>query len=77
MGDDGGEMGGGEGESMRDAGKTFDHLLIVVLLGMGRRGEGGMEVGEREIIHLSLHCHTTRMIPALRWAAMRAILMFS
>ena len=24
---------------------------------MGRRGEGGMEVGEREIIYLSLHCH--------------------
>ena len=22
-----------------------------------RRGEGGMEVGEREIIYLSLHCH--------------------
>ena len=21
------------------------------------RGEGGMEVGEREIIYLSLHCH--------------------
>ena len=29
------------------------------LLGTGRRGggEGGMEVGEREIIYLSLHCH--------------------
>ena len=24
---------------------------------MGRRGEGDMEVGEREIIYLSLHCH--------------------
>ena len=23
----------------------------------GEKGEGGMEVGEREIIHLSLHCH--------------------
>ena len=34
-----------------------------------------MEVGgEGDSIHLSLHCH--RMIPALRWAAMRAILMF-
>ena len=29
-----------------------------------------MEVGEREIINLSLHCHHHR------WAAMRAILMF-
>ena len=27
------------------------------LLGTGRMGEGGMEVGEREIIYLSLHCH--------------------
>jgi len=24
---------------------------------MGRMGVGGMEVGEREIIYLSLHCH--------------------
>ena len=50
-------------------------------------GGGGMEGGKREIIYLSLHCHhqndscikmdvTTRMIPALRWTAMRAILMF-
>ena len=36
-----------------------------------RDGEKGrMEVGEREIIYLSLHCHLHR------WAAMRAILMF-
>ena len=35
-----------------------------------------MEVGEREIIDLSLHTVTTRMTPALRWAAMRTILMF-
>ena len=32
--------------------------------------------GKREIIYLSLYTVTTRMIPALRWAAMRAILMF-
>ena len=25
--------------------------------GRGERREGGMEVGEREIIYLSLHCH--------------------
>ena len=25
--------------------------------GRGERGEAGMEVGEREIIHLTLHCH--------------------
>ena len=34
-----------------------------------------MEVGEREIIYLSLHCHHRKEF-ALRWAAMRAILMF-
>ena len=45
-GNGGGDPGGGGRKSMRDAGKTFDHLLIVVLLGMGRRGEGGMEVRE-------------------------------
>ena len=41
----------------------------------GEKGEGGMEVGEREIIYLSLHCHHQNK-SALRWAAMRAILMF-
>ena len=36
-----------------------------------------MEVGEREtIIPIATPAVTTRMIPALRWAAMRAILMF-
>ena len=41
-----------------------------------RDGEKGVRRwGEREIIYLSLHC-LTRMTPALRWAAMRAILMF-
>ena len=35
-----------------------------------------MEVGEREIMYLSLYTVTTRMTSALRWAAMRAILMF-
>ena len=34
-----------------------------------------MEVGEREIIYLSLHCHDQNDFSALRWAAMRAILM--
>ena len=32
-----------------------------------------MEMGEREIIYLSLHCHHQN---ALKWAAMRAIFMF-
>ena len=34
-----------------------------------------MDVGEREIICLSLHC-LNQNDSALRWAAMRAILMF-
>ena len=42
-------------------------------------GEGGMEVGgEGDYISLANTgvCVTTRMIPALRWATMTAILMF-
>ena len=36
-----------------------------------------MEVGEDgEYIYIPIATLTTRMIPALRWAAMRAILMF-
>ena len=35
-----------------------------------------MEVEEREIIYLSLHCHHKNDTSALRWPAMRAILMF-
>ena len=36
-----------------------------------------MEVGEEGIIYFIYRCTvTTRMTPALRWAAMRAILMF-
>ena len=38
--------------------------------------EVGVGGGEREIIRLSLYTVTTRMTSALRWAAMRAILMF-
>ena len=49
--------------------------------GRGEGGEGGMEVGgERDYIHVYIYTYyytiTTRMIPALRWAVMRAILMF-
>ena len=44
----------------------------------GEKGEGVWRWGEREreIIYLSLYCLTTRMTSALRWAAVRAILMF-
>ena len=38
--------------------------------------EGGMEVGEEGDYYTYRYTITTRMIPALRWAAMRAILMF-
>ena len=30
---------------------------IISVIRDGEKGEGGMEVGEREIIYLSLHCH--------------------
>ena len=39
-------------------------------------GGGGMEVGGREGLYTYRYTITTRMIPALRWATMRAILMF-
>ena len=42
-----------------------------------RGGEGGMEVGgEGNYIPIAIYTVTTRMTFALRWAAMRAILMF-
>ena len=42
----------------------------------GKKGRGGgMEVGE-ERDYIPIVTVITRMIPALRWAAMRAILMF-
>ena len=37
---------------------------------------GGGRWGEREVIYTYRYTVTTRMTPALRWAAMRAILMF-
>ena len=40
----------------------------------GLRGYGGG--GKREIIYTYRYTVTTRAIPALRWAAMRATLMF-
>ena len=39
-------------------------------------GEGVLMLGKREIIYTYRYTVNTRMIPALRWAAMRAILMF-
>ena len=46
------------------------------LLGTGRWGEGGMEAGgDGDYIPVATPV-TTRMIPALRWAAMRAILIY-
>ena len=38
-------------------------------------GKGGMEVGE-EGVYTYRYTVTTRMTPVLRWAAIRAILMF-
>ena len=40
-------------------------------------GEGVWRWGKREIIYLSLHCHHQNdSCIKMRWAAMRAILMF-
>ena len=44
--------------------------------GRGGEGKGVWRLGEREIIYTYRYSVTTRMIPVLRWAAMRAILMF-
>ena len=64
---------------------VYVHKNYNSLLGTGRKGEGAWRWGKREIIYISLHCHhqnyyrytvTTRMTCVLRWAAMRAILMF-
>ena len=49
--------------------------------GTGRRGSGGIEVGEEgEYIYIYIYTYhytiTTRTTPSLRWAAMRDILMF-
>ena len=42
----------------------------------GGRGHGGVGGGgEREIIYRYRYTVTTKIIPALRWAAMRAILL--
>ena len=42
-----------------------------------KRGEGGMEVGgEGDYNYTYRYTVTTRMTPALRWAAMRAVFMF-
>ena len=39
-------------------------------------GEGGIEVGEEGDYYTYCYNVTTRMTPELRWAVMRAILMF-
>ena len=45
--------------------------------GRGEEGDGGMEVGgEEDYMYTYRYTVTTRMTSALRWAAMRAILMF-
>ena len=72
--------------------RSFEHFYVYVnmvlnihrnrkvSLGTGRRGEGGMEVGGGggggERLYTYRYTVTTRMTSALRWAAMRAILMF-
>ena len=52
---------------------TSTETIRLVSVG-GRRGDRGMEVGGE--LYTYRCTVTTRMTPALRWAAMRAILMF-
>ena len=51
-------------------------MKIIRDMEMGGGGGGGMEVGGRGRLYTYGYTVTTRMIPALRWAATRAILMF-
>ena len=53
------------------------HRNLIRLIRDGEKGEGGMEVGgEGDYIPIAT-LSPPEMIPALRWAAMRAILVFS
>ena len=47
-----------------------------MLIRDGEKGGRGYESGGRRRLYTYRYTVTTRMIPALRWAAMRAILMF-
>ena len=61
-------------------GEKVDYIPIATLsplIRTGRREEKGYRGGgEGDYNYTYLYTVTTRMIPALRWAAMRAILMF-
>ena len=68
---------------VKDISDAFVNMVLNIhrnhkaYLGGGDWGEGGMEVGEEgEYIYTYRYTVTTKMTPALRWAAMRAILMF-
>ena len=61
----------GEGRGYRGVNMVLNvHRNRTVLLGTGYRGEG------RGRLYTCRYTVNTRMTPALRWAAMRAILMF-
>ena len=51
------------------------HKKTIRLIRDGEKGGRGMEVGG-EGDYIPITTLTTRMIPALRWASMRAISMF-
>ena len=52
------------------------HRNLLGLLGTGRKGERGYGSGGRGRLYTYRYTVTTRMTSALRWAAMRTILMF-
>ena len=53
-----------------------NHKVYRSVLGTGRRGKGMEVVGGGRLLYTYRYTVTTRMSYALRWAAMRAILMF-
>ena len=51
-------------------------IETIKLIRDGAKGVRGYGFGERGRLYTYRYTVTTRMFPALRWAAMRAILMF-
>ena len=68
----GGMEVGGEGDYITWCLASTETIGLI----RGGGGEGGMEVGGRGRLYTYRYTVTTRMTPALRWAAMRDILMF-
>ena len=55
---------------------VFNIHRNIRLIRDGEKGDGFMDVGEEGDCYTYLYIVITSMTPALRWAVMRAILMF-